>query len=77
MHSILFLAGSVQPIDADITIAEQYFLDYIYPMNSDVAVISFINACRLSMQNGGAFTAIVRIMQTQMVCRRFDMLSHI
>jgi hypothetical protein len=55
------------PTDADIAIAEQYFLDHIYPMNSEVAVISFINACRLSMHGGGAFAAVVRIMQSQMV----------
>lgn len=50
----------------DIRIAERYFERCVARLGNELALVSFINACRLAVP--GAFSAMAKIMNAQMVC---------
>lgn len=59
------LEGEDIPQESDVHIAEAYFVRVVARLGNELAVIAFANACRLAVP--GAFSAVTRIMNAQMV----------
>uniref|UniRef100_A0A158Q7E9 Mediator of RNA polymerase II transcription subunit 14 n=1 Tax=Elaeophora elaphi TaxID=1147741 RepID=A0A158Q7E9_9BILA len=65
---LMFLDGEDIPAESDIRAAELYFVRFVARLGNEIAVVAFANACRLAAP--GAFSAIARIMNVQMLCLR-------
>ncbi|MFH4974821.1 hypothetical protein AB6A40_001530 [Gnathostoma spinigerum] len=61
--------GDDIPMNENTRIAECYFEQCVARLNNELAVVAFMNACRLTMP--GAFAAVTQIMSAQMVRIQF------